>query len=34
MEQEDIVVTIEDFDGTVLEIKNIPMEEVKKKILF
>ena len=31
MEQEDIVVTIEDFDGTVLEIKNIPIENVQKK---
>lgn len=31
MEQEDFVVTIEDFDGTVLEIKNIPTDNVQKK---
>lgn len=31
MEQEDIVVRIEDFDGTVLEIKNIPTKKVQKK---
>ena len=31
MEQEDIVVTIEDFDGTVLEIKNISTENIQKK---
>lgn len=34
MEQEDIVVTIEDFDGTVLEIKNIPIENAKKKPMY
>lgn len=31
MEQEDIVIKFEDFDGTVLEIKNIPPQKVKKK---
>ena len=31
MEQEDIVITFEDFDGTVLEIKNIPIDNVQKK---
>lgn len=34
MEQEDIVITFEDFDGTVLEIKNIPIENVQKKPRF
>ena len=34
MEQEDIVITFEDFDGTVLEIKNIPMEDVKRKPMY
>ena len=34
MEQADIVVTIEDFDGTVLEIKNIPAKNVQKKLAY
>lgn len=34
MEQEDIVVRFEDFDGNVLEIKNIPIENVQKKPRF
>lgn len=34
MEQEDIVVRIKDFDGTVLEIKNIPIEDTQKKSLY
>ena len=34
MEQEDIVVTIEAFDGTVLEIENIPIENAKKKPMY
>ena len=31
MEQDNIVVTIEDFDGNVLEIKNLPHQETQKK---
>lgn len=31
MEQETIVVSIEDFDGNILEIKNIPIDNVQKK---
>ena len=31
MKQDNLVVTIEDFDGNILEIKNIPHQEFKKK---
>ena len=34
MEQEDIIIRIEDFDGTLLEIKNISSEKIQKKPLY
>lgn len=34
MEQQDIIIKIEDFDGTLLEIKNIPSEKIQKKPLY